>query len=108
MKRIEKLKVIRDALLTVTADTYHYTKAGEADRYIIWAEDGEGNSIHADDHKIEQVITGTVDYYTPDDFDPAFDRIQQALASYGIPFRFNSSQYEDETGLIHHEWVWEV
>ncbi|MCR1842758.1 hypothetical protein [Murimonas intestini] len=105
---MEKLKAIRDALLTVTKETYHYTKTGEADRYIIWAEDGEGDSIHADDRKVEQVITGTVDYYTPDDFDPVFDRIQKALTEYGIPYRFNSSQYEDETGLIHHEWVWEV
>lgn len=102
------MKLVRDALLQVTEHTYHYTKMGNADKYIIWAEDGEGNSIHADDHKEKQVITGTVDYYTPDDFDPAFDRIQQEFEKYGISYRFNSSQYEEEKGLIHYEWVWEV
>ena len=49
-----------------------------------------------------------MDYYTPQEYDPAVDNIQAALNSLRIPWRLNSVQYEDETNLIHYEWTWEV
>lgn len=57
---------------------------------------------------MEQAITGTTDYFTRDEFDPAIDRIQDANQSLGIAWRLNSVQYEDDTELIHYEWSWEV
>lgn len=105
----EKLKIIRDILLEVTDKVYHYTKLGdEKDKYIVWAEDGEGQSIYSDDIKEDQVIQGTIDYYTKDDFDPLVDEIQDGLSKEKIPYYLGSVQYEDETNLIHYEWVWEV
>lgn len=105
----EKLNIVRDVLLKVTDKVYHYTKSGnEKEKYIVWSEDGEGKSIHSDDIKEEQVIQGTIDYYTQDDFDPVVDRIQDVLSEGKIPFYLSSVQYENETDLIHYEWVWEV
>ena len=75
--------------------------------FCVWAEDGE-NGFNAGNRKAEQAITGTVDYYTLREYDPAVDNIQTALNSLRIPWQLNSVQYEDETNLIHYEWTWEV
>lgn len=36
------------------------------------------------------------------------DKIQAALIAACISFSLNSVQLEEETGLIHYEWIWEV
>lgn len=102
-----KIYRIRDALLTVSKDVYHFEALKKKDKYIVWAEDGEGNSGHADNKK-NQVIQGTIDYFTKDDADPAVEEIQEALELYEISYKLNSVQYEDKTEYIHYEWIWEV
>lgn len=102
-----KIYRIRDALLTVSKDVYHFEASKKKDKYIVWAEDGEGNSGHADNKK-NQVIQGTIDYFTKDDADPVVEEIQEALELYEISYKLNSVQYEDETEYIHYEWIWEV
>ena len=98
---------VRDAMLTVTPDVSHFEATEKKDKYIVWAEDGEGTSGHANNKK-EQIPQGTVDYFTKEDADPAVERIQEAFEDYGISYKINSVQYEEETGYIHYEWVWEV
>lgn len=102
-----KIYRIRDALLTVSKDVYHFEALKKEDKYIVWAEDGEGNSGHADNKK-NQVIQGTIDYFTKDDADPVVEEIQEALELYEISYKLNSVQYEDETEYVHYEWIWEV
>ncbi|RGO47693.1 hypothetical protein [Dorea formicigenerans] len=102
-----KIYRIRDALLTVSKDVYHFEALEKKDKYIVWAEDGEGNSGHADNKK-NQVIQGTIDYFTKDDADPVVEEIQEALELYKISYKLNSVQHEDETEYIHYEWIWEV
>lgn len=102
-----KIYRIRDALLTVSKDVYHFEALKKKDKYIVWAEDGEGNSGHVDNKK-NQVIQGTIDYFTKDDADPVVEEIQEALELYEISYKLNSVQYEDETEYIHYEWIWEV
>ena len=102
-----KIYRIRDALLTVSKDVYHFEALKKKDKYIVWAGDGEGNSGHADNKK-NQVIQGTIDYFTKDDADPVVEEIQEALELYEISYKLNSVQYEDETEYIHYEWIWEV
>ena len=102
-----KIYRIRDALLTVSKDVYHFEALEKKDKYIVWAEDGEGNSGHADNKK-NQVIQGTIDYFTKDDADPVVEEIQETLELYEISYKINSVQYEDETEYIHYEWIWEV
>lgn len=102
------LSDLRDLLLSVTPDTFHYYATKKTDKYIVWAEDGEAGSSHADDHKTNQVIQGTIDYFTKTEFDSNFGLIQEKLNSTDITWRLNSIQYEEGTGYIHYEWVWEM
>jgi len=109
-----KLLRLGDLLKTIGPPVFHYSPGDEderenLDQYIVWAEDGEGGSIHADDSKTEQSIQGTIDYFTRDEFDPIFNLIQEKLNSADdIAWRLNSIQYEEDTGYIHYEWVWEM
>ena len=102
------LDVISTALLTVGVPVSHYTASKKPNKYIVWAEDGEGDSVWADGRMQDQVIQGTIDYFTKTENDPKVDTIQSALNNAEIPFRLNSVQYEDETKYIHYEWVFEV
>lgn len=103
-----KLTDIRDLLLTVTEDTFHYEAHKKPDKYIVWAEDSEADAVHADNHKTNQVIQGTIDYFTKTEFDSNFELIQDKLNSADIAWRLNSIQREEGTGYIHYEWVWEM
>lgn len=96
------------ALMAVVPDTYHYTAIKKPNKYIVWAEDGQADSVFADGRMVEQAIGGTVDYFTRQEFDPNIALIQQALNNCGVAWRLESVQYEDDTKYIHHEWVFEV
>lgn len=99
---------IRNALLGVWGEVYHFSAHKAKPPYIVWAEDGAGDTIFADGKQEGQVITGTVDLYTADPEDSTlFLGIQAALDGV-CAWRLNSIQYEDETGLTHYEWSWEA
>jgi len=103
-----KLTDIRDLLLTVTSNTFHYFATNKTDKYIVWAEDTQADASYADNHMSGQVIQGTIDYFTKMEFDSNFDLIQDKLNSIDIAWRLNSIQYEEETGYIHYEWVFNI
>lgn len=102
-----KLTDLRDALLEVTQATFHYEAMYKPDKYIVWAEDSEASSLNADNKKTEQVIQGTIDYFTKMEYDPNMKSIQQKLNSINIAWILNSVQFEEETGYIHYEWIFE-
>lgn len=102
------LQTIKNLLLTVTDNVYHYYAWEQPDKYIVWAEDSEGNSLHADNKKQVQGIQGTIDYFTKDESDSNVDKIQKAMNDSEISWRLNSIQYEERTDYIHYEWVFEV
>lgn len=110
MKRMSLKKIyrVRDALLTVSENVWHYHAMKKDDQYIVWAEDMEGSSLNANNRKHIQGIQGTVDYFTKQEEDPTADEIQDALSEFQIPFYLSSVQYEEETDYIHYEWTWEV
>jgi len=103
-----RLTDLRDLLLTIGVDVFHYYATQQSDKYIVWAEDGEAGSSDGDNQKMAQVLQGTIDYFTKTEFDPNFDLIQNKLNSAEISWRLNSIQYEEDTGYIHYEWVWEL
>jgi hypothetical protein len=76
--------------------------------YAVWQEDSEGQSFHANDRKLEQVLSVSVDYFTSIEFDPMIDNIQDAFNDARIAWNLNSLQYETETNLMHYEWLCEV
>lgn len=101
------LKPIKNALLTVTNNVHHYEAVGKADKYIVWAEDGQYDSQWVDDRMGVQIVEGTVDYFTRMESDPNVDAIQNALNKV-CSWRLNSVQYEDDTRYIHYEWLWRL
>lgn len=105
-----KLQSIRDLLLTQTNKVYHYEKPErtELSQYIIWQEDGEGDSLHADNSKREQVIQFTVDLFTKTEYSPLIDGIQNTLADSTISFTLVSVTFETETKYIHYQWQAEI
>ena len=102
---------VKTALLAVTDQVNHYEAFKKPDKYIVYAEDSEGDSVEADDKKETQSIQGTIDYFTLEDGDENVDRIQKALNDADISFYLNSVQYESRDeggkGYIHYEWVFE-
>ena len=109
MRLSDKLLRIRDALVPVTTNVYHYWRTNAKPPYLIWAEDAEENSFDADTKKAEQQIHGTADYFTKLEFDPVIDAIQEALEGVSHSgWSLSSVQYEEETGLIHYSWDWWV
>lgn len=103
-----KLSDLKYLLLEIGVPVFHYHAYQQSDKYIVWAEDGEADSTSGDNKKIDQVLQGTIDYFTKTEFDPNFDLIQNKLNSAEISWRLNSIQYEEDTGYIHYEWVWEL
>ena len=104
-----KLRTISDALGSIAGlEVGHYEYFGEANCYCVWAEDREDSSVEGDNLKLEQAVQGTIDLFTKTEFDPIADAIQDALKANKISFYWNSTQYEDETGFIHFEWVWTI
>ena len=102
------LSKIKTALLTVTNSVRKFDGTGMVCPYIVWSEDGSAGSVHASNRMQEQTATGTIDLYTKLDSDPLFSAIQNALNDAEISFRWESTQYEPLTKIIHHEFVFEV
>ena len=103
-----KLRQIGLAFQALPIDNVkHYFRPVKKLPALIWAEDGEENSFHADNRKECQNITGKVDYYTKTQFDPVMDQVQDILDELG-PWYLEAVQYEDETQTIHYTWHWEV
>lgn len=105
---MSQINQIKEALLNVDVKVFHFYALHPPERYIVWAEDGEGEVLTADNQKVGQVISGTIDFFTKKEQDTAVGKIQQVLSDAEISYNLNSIQYEDETGYIHYEWRWEV
>lgn len=103
------LSDLKDILLTIGSPVYHYFATGQTGNYIVWAEDSEGDAVHADGQKTERAIAGSIDYFTKTENDPVVQQIETALDSDdGLAWKLNSIQYEQETRYIHYEWVFEI
>lgn len=102
--------IIRDLLNGVLpGKVYHYEPPdGEKPPYIVWAEDSEGNTLYADDKRAEVVQQGTIDLFTKKEYDPIKGQIETALDEAGICFWYNGAYFDNDTKIIHHEWIWEV
>lgn len=87
---------------------HHYFRPTGEIPSCVWQEDGEDASFHSGNHKTEQAIRGTVDYFTQTEFDPNADTIQTTLDGIGAAWSLESVQFEESTKLIHFEWRWTV
>ena len=102
------LETLQQALAALTERCWHYVAEPNAvPPYLVWAEDGD-NDLAGDNLHGERCYTGTVDLYTRADPEPLFEAVPAALEDIGASWYLNSVQYEEDTGLTHFEWVWEV
>lgn len=107
MSMQKKLKTLARILKENTSAEriYHYYHpADEEAPFIVWQEDGEQESFHANNKKEEQCVHGTIDCYTLEEFDTLLDEVQDALRDAEIGWSLLSVQYEDTTNFIHYEW----
>lgn len=74
---------------------------------MVWAED-DRLDLEADNKHVEKGVQGTIDYFTKTEFDGKTDTIEAQLDTMGVNWYLNSIQYEQDTGLIHYEWVWTI
>lgn len=102
-----RLEPIGEMLAGITDYAYHYWRSTPkgVTQYIIWAEDEEATSINGNNAKLQQGIHGTIDYFTKTEYDSVVDSIQEGLEGLeNVGWRLNSTQFEEETNFIHHEW----
>lgn len=76
--------------------------------YMVWGTDGTADAVHADGKLQERVRTGTIDLYSVKSMGADYQNVEKALNKSGVAWSLNSVQYEDGTGMVHYEWVWEV
>lgn len=87
----------------------HYYHERLKPPYLIWAEDGPSRNFNGDNRRCEWLASVNIDYFTKTEYDPVFDEIQELLNEMlGSRWRWDATQYEDGTGLIHHSWECEV
>lgn len=102
----KKLESLYMPFKDVDCPVYHYHRATADDKFLVWSETGEDDSFNSDNHKTEQQLTGLVDFYTKEEFDPIVDTVQEILDGEGVGWRLSSVQYEVETEFIHYQWGW--
>ena len=96
------------ALLSVSDNVYPFSAPKAAGvPYILYAVEAE-SARWTDDRPDMQVMPGTIDLYCKSDKCPLIRDIPRVLADADVSFYLNSVQHEDETGLLHYEWVFEV
>ena len=103
----DKLRQFAADIGSLGGNVYHYHRPRLAFPCIVWAEEG-CDAIHTDNTAAEQSPRGTLDYFTKLELDPMADAIMDKLQSIGCAWALESVQYELDTGIIHHEWSWEV
>lgn len=77
-----------------------------ADNYGVIAVDGQ-NALRAGDATAEKIPEGTIDWFTRDPASTVPGEVESLLDRLGASWYLNSVQYEEDTGLLHYEWVWQ-
>lgn len=99
---------VKTALLSVSDKVYLFTAAGDqVPPYIVYGVDGD-NNLWAGSSIVETCDSGYIDLFTRSAKDPLIQSIPAALSGAEISFYLNSTQYEEQTGLLHYEWRWEA
>lgn len=94
--------------LDIPLAEYAWDVRPDAD-YMVIAIDGEANSLQADGKKVNQAPEGTIDLFSLTGDREKMQSVQDALnALDGCAWYLNSVQYEDDTRLLHWEWVFSL
>ena len=106
----DKLRLIQNLLVNVAGDiVFHYRRPASMKRFITWQEDAEDNQFSANNRSQEICLTGTIDLFTPGEYDQLVDDITSAFVqATRAKAMLTMVDYEDETNLIHHQWTFWV
>ncbi|WP_305178071.1 hypothetical protein [Faecalibaculum rodentium] len=98
----KKLQEFRNLLLEVTGKVYHYYHQAEDETYIVWTENGEGETQHGDNHKQEVALHFSVELFTKTEYSPVLDALTEKLNESRFAFEYTGVDFEVDTGYIHH------
>ena len=73
-----------------------------ADNYGVVSMDGRNDMVS----HIETSQTGTVDWFSRNPKSDIPQTVEGVFEALGVSWYFNSLQYENDTGFLHWEWVW--
>lgn len=77
--------------------------------YLVIDIDSEANSLEADGQKVNQAPQGTVDLFSKSNDRAVMMSVQNVLNAFdGCAWYLNSVQYEEDTRLLHWEWVFSL
>lgn len=66
-----------------------------------------GFGLAGDDTHAEDALEGTIDLFTRRLDASHFTTVKSCLQGLDFCYRLNSVQYEQDTRLLHYEWVWQ-
>lgn len=92
---------------TAVTDAVSHGKRLKSERYFVWQEESRDDLIANGRHG-EKAQRGRTSLYTKLEFDPWKDDFEGALDAAGIAWQLNSTQFEEDTGFWHFEWIWGV
>lgn len=102
------LDELKEALEATGIPFAHYAwSTRPSGDYGVWGEDSS-TTLWAGNKMCERSTQGTVDLFADDDGGFAKELVESALANVGCSWYLNSTQYEEDTRLLHYEWVFEV
>lgn len=106
----QKLQRVQAILANVGGDlVYHYRRPAGMKRFVTWQEDAQDSAFNANNRLQEICMTGTIDLFTPNEYDQLVDDITAALGQAGrVRATISLVAYEDETALIHYQWTFWV
>ena len=108
MNTAERIQKLKDSLKGVGPPVYENWALKAKTPYIVWLMNG-GRDLKANGKTQEQAISGTVHLFERAAAkETLFADVQKALNAAECAFSLSSIQNEQETGLIHYEWSWEV
>ena len=100
---------LRDALLTVSADVYHYKAPQQkAPPYIVWGETSAEHAEDADDRAQVLLVSGELWYYTKTEYDPVLHEIIAAMESAEAAWRINTIGRDNDSGMYVYGFSWGV
>lgn len=102
------LTTLIEALAALCPETHHfYAPPNTMPPYLVWAEDG-GNDLGANNQHVERAVTGSLNLFTRDEADPLIRGVRSLMDRLPVAYSLISVSWEEETGLIHYSWDWEV
>ena len=74
--------------------------------WMVVSRTGDGGSLWSDSTLTDEVQEDTVDLFTREAGAEHMRTVQDALKALGWPFELYLVLYEQDTRLVHYQWVW--